>query len=285
MIRVSIAILAALALAIFAWFHSHTAQADTCSRPRLEELVDRHDTIFVGEAVSVRPEWTAHRPLADLSQGILPYYLHGRHWVFDKAYIVEFKVSSILKGETQETAYYKLIDTDTHKIDAEEGITHLYGYFGGHRVIELFVEGTEYVVFSINGWVHPQHPCHTFTPRSYASRYKDHAAYMRAYGVSGTIIALEDSTAAPPGSVARMPVVPLPHKASATKWMIGDASSYFTPSVDFHGDTYGESAVVKRCCTDEELKRLWQGVPISTAASARYYEEAGELLEYWQWTH
>lgn len=269
MTRVSIAILAALALAIFAGFHSRAAQADTCSRPRLEELVDRHDTIFVGEAVSVRPEWTAHRPLADLSQGILPYYLHGRHWVFDKAYIVEFKVSSVLKGDTQETAYYKLITTDTHEIDDEEGIIIHYEIFGGHRVIELFVEGTEYVVFSNNGWVHPVHPCHTFTPRSYASYYKDYAAYMRAYGVSGTIIALEDGASPLPGSVAPIPVVPLPHKASATKWMLGDTSSYFTPSVDFHGDTYGESAVVKRCCTDEELKRLWQGVPISTAASAR----------------
>ena len=250
MIRVGVAILAALALAILAGFHSRAAQADTCSRPRLEKMVDRHDTIFVGEAVSVRSEWTAHRPIADLSQGILPYYLHGRHWVFDKAYIVEFKVSSILKGETQETAYYKLIDTDAHKIDSEEGITSLYEYFGGHRVIELFVVGTEYVVFSNNGWVHPQHPCYTFS-------------------VSRTIHALEDGIAPPPGSVARMPVVPLPHKALATRWMLGDTASYFTPSVDFHGDTYGESVVVKRCCTDEELKRLWQGVPIPTAASAR----------------
>ena len=269
MIRVGIAILAALALAIFADFHSRAAQADTCSRPRLEELTDRHDTIFVGEAVSVRPEWTAHRPIADLSQGILPYYLHGRHWVFDRAYIVEFKISQVLKGETQETAYYKLIDTYTHEIDSEEGIIIHYPTFGGHRVVKLFVVGTEYVVFSNNGWVHPQHPCHTFTPRSYASYYKDYAAYMRAYGVSGTIHALEDGAPPPPGSVARMPVVPLPHKALATRWMLGDTSSYFTPSVDFHGDTYGESAVVKRCCTDEELKRLWQGVPISTAASAR----------------
>ena len=267
MIRVSVAILAALALAVFAGFHSREAQADTCSKPRLEELTDRHDTIFVGKAVSVQPKWMAHRPLADLRPDIPPsgsYY-----WLFDRAYIVEFKVSSVLKGDTQETTYYKLITTDTHEIDAEEGIIIHYEIFGGHRVIELFVEGTEYVVFSNNGWVHPVHPCHTFTPRSYASYYKDYAAYMRAYGVSGTIIALDDGVSPPPGSVARIPVVPLPHKASASKWMIGDASSYFTPSVDFHGDTYGESAVVKHCCTDEELKRLWQGVPISTATSAR----------------
>ena len=250
MIRIGVAILAALVLAILADFHSREAQADTCSRPRLEEMVDRHDTIFVGEAVSVRPAWTAHRPIADLSQGILPYYLHGRHWVFDRAYIVEFKISQVLKRETQETAYYKLIDTYTHEIDSEEGIIIRYPTFGGHRVVKLFVVGTEYVVFSINGWVHPQHPCYTFS-------------------VSRTIHALEDGAPPLPGSVARMPVVPLPHKALATRWMLGDTSSYFTPSVDFHGDTYGESAVVKRCCTDEALKRLWQGVPIPTAASAR----------------
>ena len=216
-----------------------------------------------------------------LSPSILPYYLHGRVQLFDKAYIVEFKVSSILKGETQETAYYKLIDTDTHKIDAEEGITHLYGYFGGHRVIEVFVEGTEYVVFSINGWVQPGYSCHShFTPHSYASYYDWNAEWNPS--IRETVPTLDDGVEPPPGSVAPIPVVPLPHKASATKWMLGDTSSYFTPSVDFHGDTYGESAVVKRCCTDEELKHLWQGIPISTATSTRYYEEAGELLEHWQ---
>ena len=269
MIRVGVAILAALALAIIAGFHSRSAQADTCPAPTpLDRLADRHDTIFVGEAVSVRPEWTAHRPIADLRQGILPYYLHGRHWVFDRAYIVEFKISQVLKGETQETAYYKLIDTYTHEIDSEEGIIIRYPTFGGHRVVKLFVVGTKYVVFSNNGWVRPGYSCHPhFTPHSYASYYDWNAEWKPS--IRETVPTLEDG--APPllGSVARMPVVPLPHKALATRWMLGDTSSYYTPSVDFHGDTYGESSVVKRCCTDEELKRLWQGVPMPTAASAR----------------
>ena len=269
MIRVCVAILAALALAIFAGFHSRAAQADTCPAPTpLDRLADRHDTIFVGKAVSVRPEWIAHRPIAALSPSILPYYLHGRDQLFDKAYIVEFKISQVLKGETQETAYYKLIDTDPHTIDSGEGIKIRYATFGGHRVIELFVVGTEYVVFSNNGWVRPGYSCHPhFTPHSYASYYDWNAEWKPS--IRETVPTLKDG--APPllGSVAPMPVVPLPHKALATRWMLGDTSSYYTPSVDFHGDTYGESAVVKRCCTDEELKRLWQGVPISTAASAR----------------
>ena len=269
MIRVGVAILAALALAIIAGFHSHTAQADTCPPPfQLDKWTDRHGTIFVGEAVSVRPEWTTHRPIADLSPGILPYLLHGRHWAFDIAYIVEFKISQVLKGDIEETAYYKLITTDVHEIDFEEGIIIRYESFGGHRVIKLFTEGTEYVVFANNGWVQPGSACYShFTPHTYASYYDWNAEWMPS--IRETVPTLDAGAPPLPGSVARIPVVPLPHKASATKWMLGDASSYFTPSVDFHGDTYGDSAVVKRCCTDEELKRLWQGVPISTAVSAR----------------
>lgn len=279
MIRISIALLTALALSILAGFHSRTTQAHCPAPPSLERLTNHYDTIFVGEAVSVRPEWTAHRPIAALSPSILPYYLHGRDQLFDKAYIVEFKISQVLKGETQETAYYKLIDTDPHTIDSDEGIIIRYETFGGHRVIELFVEGTEYVVFSNNGWVQPGSGCHPhFTPQSYANYYDWKVEHRPS--IRGTVPTLDDGVAPTPGSVAPMPAVPLPHKALATKWMIGDTSSYYTPSVDFHGDTYGASAVVKRCCTDEELKRLWQGIPIST--SPRYYEEAGELLEHWQ---
>ena len=262
MIRVGVAILAALALATIAGFHSRAAQADTCSRPRLEEMVDRHDTIFVGEAVSVRPEWTAHRPIADLRQGILPYYLHGRHWVFDMAYIVEFKVSSVLAGQAQETAYYKLLTWEIHEIDAEKGIaSRPYRY--------IYQEGTEYLVFANNGWVFATtYDCYDyFTPQEYARYHDLYAEYMPS--IRETVPTLKDGAPPLPGSVDPIPVIPLPHRALPTNRMPPDASSYFTPSVDFHGDTYGESAVVKRCCTDEELKRLWQGVSISTAANAR----------------
>lgn len=262
MIRIGIAILAALALAIIAGFHSRAAQASCPAPPSLDEWRNWADTIFVGETVSVCPEWTAHRPLSDLRQGILPYFLHGRHWVFDMAYIVEFKVSSVLAGQAQETAYYKLLTWEIHEIDAEKGIaSRPYRY--------IYQEGTEYLVFANNGWVFATtYDCYDyFTPQEYARYHDLYAEYMPS--IRETVPTLDDGAPPPPGSVARMPVVPLPHKALATRWMLGDTSSYYTPSVDFQGDTYGESAVVKRCCTDEELKRLWQGVPIPTAASAR----------------
>ena len=262
MIRAGIAILAALALAIIAGFHSHTTQAHTCPPlPRLEKWRDWADTIFVGEVVSVRPEWTAHRPLADLRQGILPELLHGRLWVFDMAYIVEFKVSSVLAGQAQETAYYKLLRWETYEIDAEEGIL-LYPYFYIYQV------GTEYLVYAKNGWVNPTlDACRGyFTPQQYARYYEQYVEFKPSR--RETAPALEDGVAPLPGSVDPIPVIPLPHRALPTNRMPPDASSYYTPSVDFHGDTYGESAVVKHCCTDEELKRLWQGIPISTAASA-----------------
>lgn len=258
MIRISITLLTALALIVLAGFHSRTAQAHCPAPPSLERLANHHDTIFVGKPVSFQPEWTAHRPLADLRQGILPYFLHGRHWVFDRAYIVEFKVSRVLAGQAQETAYYKLLTWEIHEIDAEEGIaSRPYRY--------IYQEETEYLVFSNNGWVIPTtYECHEyFTPQEYARAYE--RSVDRNPSIRETVPALADGVAPPPGSVAPIPVIPLPHKVVSTNRMPPDASTYYNPSVDFHGDTHGASAVVKRCCTDEELKRLWRGIPISTA--------------------